>query len=43
MLKQKYKSEVVSALVKEFQYSSVMEVPRIEKNRSKYDCRKRSK
>lgn len=31
MLKQKYKSEVVSALVKEFQYSSVMEVPRIEK------------
>ena len=30
-LKDKYKKEVVPALVKEFNYTSVMQVPKIEK------------
>ncbi len=30
-LKKKYKEEIVSALMKEFEYSSIMQVPRLEK------------
>lgn len=30
-LKEKYKSEVISALMEKFQYSNVMEVPKLEK------------